>query len=62
MLSQKLRFIVSDVKVPIAILGAEIDHASPPEQLKKFGDKLSVKSEVNPHKSSFFDSLITINS
>ncbi len=53
---------MSDVKVPIAILGAEIDHASPPEQLKKFGDKLSVKSEVNPHKSSFFDSLITINS
>ncbi|GLT70977.1 hypothetical protein SLA2020_430230 [Shorea laevis] len=47
-----LRFIVSDVKVPIAILGAEIDHASPPEQLKKFGEKLSVKSE--------FDSFVKI--
>ncbi|XP_062150363.1 endo-1,3;1,4-beta-D-glucanase-like [Alnus glutinosa] len=38
---------IDDVKVPIAILGAEIDHASPPEQLKKFGDKLSVKSELD---------------
>ncbi|WRX22468.1 Dienelactone hydrolase - like 3 [Theobroma cacao] len=32
--------IASEVKVPIAILGAEIDHLSPPEQLKQFGDML----------------------
>ncbi|XP_050246132.1 uncharacterized protein LOC126694112 [Quercus robur] len=47
-----LKFIVSDVKVPIAILGAEIDHISPPEQLKQFGEKLSAKSE--------FDSFVKI--
>ncbi|XP_059448168.1 uncharacterized protein LOC132179421 [Corylus avellana] len=43
---------IKDVKVPIAILGAETDHASPPEQLKQFGEKLSVKSE--------FDSFVKI--
>ncbi|XP_059448769.1 endo-1,3;1,4-beta-D-glucanase-like [Corylus avellana] len=43
---------IDDVKVPIAILGAETDHASPPEQLKQFGEKLSVKSE--------FDSFVKI--
>ncbi|KAB1214269.1 hypothetical protein CJ030_MR5G023182 [Morella rubra] len=36
---------IDDVKIPISILGAEIDHGSPPEILKKFGEKLSVKSE-----------------
>jgi hypothetical protein len=55
-----LRFIVSDVKIPIAILRAEIDHASPPEQLRQFGKKLSKKSEVSPMKKSFLDSLIMI--
>ena len=50
MLSEMLRFTVSDVKVPIAILGAEIDHTSPPEQLKEFEKKLSEKSEVGPKK------------
>ncbi|GLT70978.1 hypothetical protein SLA2020_430240 [Shorea laevis] len=40
------------VKVPIALLGAEIDHSSPPERLKKFGEKLSAKSE--------FDSFVKI--
>jgi carboxymethylenebutenolidase len=49
-LSEMLRFTVSDVKVPIAILGAEIDHTSPPEQLKEFEKKLSEKSEVRPKK------------
>ncbi|KAG7996266.1 hypothetical protein I3843_01G150300 [Carya illinoinensis] len=43
---------INDVKVPIAILGAEKDHFSPPEQLKHFGEKLSVKSE--------FDSFVKI--
>jgi len=43
---------INDVKVPIAILGAEIDHMSPPEQLKQFGEKLSAKSE--------FDSFVKI--
>ncbi|KAF5465618.1 hypothetical protein F2P56_015603 [Juglans regia] len=43
---------INDVKVPIAILGAEKDHVSPPEQMKQFGEKLSVKSE--------FDSLVKI--
>ncbi|GMH18807.1 hypothetical protein Nepgr_020648 [Nepenthes gracilis] len=34
------------VKVPIAILGAEHDHASPPDQLKQFGEILSANSGV----------------
>ena len=60
MVSQMLKFIVSDVKVPIAILGAENDHISPPEQLKQFGQKLSAKSEVSPNERSTLNSLITI--
>ena len=60
MLSQMSKFIVSDVKVPIAILGAEIDHMSPPEQLKQFGEKLSAKSEVSPKERSSLNPLITI--
>ena len=42
-----LKFIVSDVKVPIAILGAENDNLSPPKKLKQFGEKLLAKSEVS---------------
>ncbi|XVF64985.1 hypothetical protein PTKIN_Ptkin09bG0210500 [Pterospermum kingtungense] len=38
---------INEVKVPIAILGAEIDNASPPEQLKQFGEMLSTKSEFD---------------
>ena len=60
MFSQMLSFIVSDVKIPIAILGAEIDQYSPPEQLRQFGKKLSEKSEVSPTKKSFLYSLIMI--
>ncbi|XVF38124.1 hypothetical protein REPUB_Repub20aG0071300 [Reevesia pubescens] len=37
---------IKEVKVPIAILGAEIDRHSPPEQLKQLGEILSTKSEV----------------
>ncbi|GAV60901.1 DLH domain-containing protein [Cephalotus follicularis] len=40
------------VKVPISILGAEIDHGTPPEELKDYGDMLSAKSE--------FDSFVKI--
>ena len=36
----------SDIKVPISFLGAETDHASPPEQLKEFGEILSARAEV----------------
>lgn len=35
-----------EVKIPIAVLGAEIDRYSPPEQLKEFGEILSAKSQV----------------
>ncbi|KAM3707459.1 hypothetical protein ACB098_02G028700 [Castanea mollissima] len=38
---------INDVKVPIAILGAENDHIFPSEQLKLFGEKLSAKSEID---------------
>ena len=47
MLSQMLKFTVSDVKIHIAILGDEIDQWSLPEKLKQFGEKLSTKSEVS---------------
>ncbi|XVF64984.1 hypothetical protein PTKIN_Ptkin09bG0210400 [Pterospermum kingtungense] len=43
---------IKEVKVPIAILGAEIDRFSPPEQLKQYGEMLSAKSE--------FDSFVKI--
>ncbi|KAL3827913.1 hypothetical protein ACJIZ3_016715 [Penstemon smallii] len=37
---------VKEVKVPLAILGAEIDQMSPPELVKKFEEILSSKPEV----------------
>ncbi|KAL9377683.1 hypothetical protein Peur_029018 [Populus x canadensis] len=37
---------IREVKIPIAVLGAEIDHYSPPEQLKEFGEILSAKSQL----------------
>ncbi|ESW19780.1 hypothetical protein PHAVU_006G155000 [Phaseolus vulgaris] len=36
---------INEAKVPIAILGAEIDHLFPPERLKQVEEKLSTKSE-----------------
>lgn len=36
------------VKVPIAILGAEIDQLSPPALLKQFEEILAAKPEVKP--------------
>ncbi|KAI8561439.1 hypothetical protein RHMOL_Rhmol04G0339600 [Rhododendron molle] len=38
---------VQGVKVPISILGAEIDIMSPPELLKKFEEALNAKPEVD---------------
>ncbi|PRQ38864.1 putative alpha/Beta hydrolase [Rosa chinensis] len=43
---------IHEVKVHTAVLGAEIDKTSPPEQLKQFGEILLVKSE--------FDSFVKI--
>ncbi|OWM74190.1 endo-1,3;1,4-beta-D-glucanase-like [Punica granatum] len=44
---------IDAVKIPIAFLGAEIDHASPPEELKKFGEILSAKSEFESYVKIF---------
>ncbi|XVE81517.1 hypothetical protein DITRI_Ditri15bG0070800 [Diplodiscus trichospermus] len=44
---------IKKVKVPVAILGAEIDQYSPPEQLKQLGELLSTKSDQ-------FDSFVKI--
>ncbi|XP_056162319.1 endo-1,3;1,4-beta-D-glucanase-like [Syzygium oleosum] len=38
---------IKGVKVPIAVLGAEIDRMSPPELLKQFEEVLAAKSEVD---------------
>ncbi|KAJ4969411.1 hypothetical protein NE237_016112 [Protea cynaroides] len=38
---------IREVKVPISILGAEIDEGSPPALLKQFEEILSVKPEVS---------------
>ncbi|KAF7146543.1 hypothetical protein RHSIM_Rhsim04G0207900 [Rhododendron simsii] len=38
---------INEVKCPISILGAEIDSASPPEQMKHFGEILSAKPGVD---------------
>ncbi|KAF7848627.1 hypothetical protein BT93_L1787 [Corymbia citriodora subsp. variegata] len=37
---------IKGVKVPIAVLGAEIDQMSPPELLKQFEEVLAAKSEI----------------
>ena len=38
--------IISEAKVPTAILGAEIDDFAPPELLKQFEDVLNAKPGV----------------
>ncbi|XP_048333163.2 endo-1,3;1,4-beta-D-glucanase-like [Ziziphus jujuba] len=38
---------IKDVKVPISVLGAEIDPLSPPELLKQFEEILAAKSQVD---------------
>ncbi|KAF8387990.1 hypothetical protein HHK36_026656 [Tetracentron sinense] len=44
---------IKEVKVPIAVLGAEIDKMSPPALLKQFEEVLSAKSEVDCHVKIF---------
>uniref|UniRef100_A0A7N2LUE3 Dienelactone hydrolase domain-containing protein n=1 Tax=Quercus lobata TaxID=97700 RepID=A0A7N2LUE3_QUELO len=46
-------FCWGDVKVPIAILGAENDNLSPPKKLKQFGEKLLAKSEFDNYVKIF---------
>lgn len=44
---------IKDVKVPLAVLGAEIDHMSPPELLKQFEEVLNAKPEVESYVKIF---------
>ena len=52
MLTDQYLEFISGVKVPIAVLGAENDHLSPPTLLKQFEEALAAKPEVrkpNPY-------------
>jgi carboxymethylenebutenolidase len=42
-------YLISEVKCPIAILGAEVDHISPPELIKEFEHALSSNSKVSSY-------------
>ncbi|XP_040996062.1 endo-1,3;1,4-beta-D-glucanase-like [Juglans microcarpa x Juglans regia] len=44
---------IKAVKVPIAVLGAEIDELAPPELLKQFEQVLSTKTEVDSYVKIF---------
>ncbi|XP_010532702.1 PREDICTED: endo-1,3;1,4-beta-D-glucanase-like [Tarenaya hassleriana] len=44
---------IKDVKVPLAILGAELDHVSPPALLKQFEEVLASKPEVKSYVKIF---------
>ncbi|KAM7255764.1 hypothetical protein ACFE04_011505 [Oxalis oulophora] len=44
---------INDGKVPISILGAEIDHLSPPALVKKFEETLNAKPEVDAYVKIF---------
>ncbi|KAJ6803779.1 endo-1,3,1,4-beta-D-glucanase [Iris pallida] len=44
---------IKEIKVPIAILGAEIDRISPPALLKQFEEVLTAKSEVDGYVKIF---------
>ncbi|CAN6548087.1 unnamed protein product [Malus baccata var. baccata] len=44
---------IKEVKVPISILGAEIDQMSPPEVVKQFEEVLTAKPEVKSHVKIF---------
>ncbi|XP_050216506.1 endo-1,3;1,4-beta-D-glucanase-like [Mercurialis annua] len=44
---------INAVKVPTAILGAETDQISPPEQMKQFGEILAAKSEFESYVKIF---------
>lgn len=43
--------LFSEVKVPIAILGAELDQLTSPEIIKQFEAILSSQSEVTLHET-----------
>ena len=45
--------LLAAVKVPIAVLGAEIDQISPPQLVKQFEEVLKAKPEV----SQLFESI-----
>jgi dienelactone hydrolase len=44
---------IKEVKVPIAVLGAELDKISPPELLKQFEDVLSAKPKLKSYVKIF---------
>ncbi|XP_042970261.1 endo-1,3;1,4-beta-D-glucanase-like isoform X2 [Carya illinoinensis] len=44
---------IKAVKVPVAVLGAEIDEMAPPELLKQFEQVLSTKPEVDSYVKIF---------
>ncbi|EEF37655.1 endo-1,3-1,4-beta-d-glucanase, putative [Ricinus communis] len=44
---------IKEIKEPIAILGAEIDHLSPPTLLKQFEEVLSARPEINGYVKIF---------
>ncbi|KAL6293322.1 hypothetical protein ACE6H2_001464 [Prunus campanulata] len=44
---------IKAVKIPISILGAEIDQMSPPEVVKQFEEALTAKSEIKCHVKIF---------
>ncbi|KAB2625317.1 beta-D-glucanase-like [Pyrus ussuriensis x Pyrus communis] len=44
---------IKEVKVPISILGAEIDRMSPPEVVRQFEEVLTTKPEVKSHVKIF---------
>jgi dienelactone hydrolase len=44
---------IKEVKVPISVLGAEIDRTTPPEVAKQFEEILSTKPEVPSHVKIF---------
>ncbi|KAM0966269.1 hypothetical protein ACFX15_021492 [Malus domestica] len=44
---------IKEVKVPISVLGAEIDQMSPPEVVKQFEEVLTAKPEVKSHVKIF---------
>ena len=45
-------YLTSEVKCSFSILGAEIDHVSPPELIKQFEQVLSANSGVSSHFSA----------
>lgn len=38
--------VLSEIKAPLAVLGAEIDNISPPELVEQFGEILAARTDV----------------